>query len=490
MGIGLSSIGLGLATGGKPAPFSPAAVAGLQLWLDAASSPVWQDAGGTVAATADGDPVRRWDDLSGNSRHVTAPSDAARPSLKLAIQNGKPVLRFDGVDDYLVSASAAQSQAVTVFVVVNLTVVGNYPHVVATGTGNAWNLRAVGTLGLWSFQYAVNNQGPALASNSAGTGFHLLSASATDGAWSVALDNNTPAAGAISSTFDTPKTYQVGDRDDRQGYLLPGDIAELLVYNSVLSADDTAAVKAYLNAKWNTYGLQLWLDASTSPKWQDAAGTIPAVADSDPVRRWDDLSGCGRHVTAPSDATRPTLKLSQQNGLPALRFDGVDDYLTAARTGFTGDVTIFAVCRFSSLGMNWAVIAEHSSNGSQATWNIACNFGNVTHYGMWQTGGGADVSSTSALSTDTPYLLVGRRSGSSTNWSLSLRKNGSADGSTTSGNNAQTFDGCALAVGRIGGYGGFYLPGDVMECRVYNVALSPSEIAAVEAYLNAKWGIY
>jgi hypothetical protein len=51
-------------------------------------------------ASADGDPVTTWQDQSGNARHLTAPTRAKRPTLKLAIQNGLPCVLFDGVDDY------------------------------------------------------------------------------------------------------------------------------------------------------------------------------------------------------------------------------------------------------------------------------------------------------------------------------------------------------------------------------------------------------
>ncbi|WP_289105817.1 hypothetical protein [uncultured Halomonas sp.] len=55
--------------------------------------------------------------------------------------------------------------------------------------------------------------------------------------------------------------------------------------------------------------------------WQDAAGTIPAVADGDPVGRIDDLSGGGNHATTPVPGT-----LRGSAGNWRLEFDGVDDY--------------------------------------------------------------------------------------------------------------------------------------------------------------------
>ena len=58
---------------------------------------LWQDTGSppTTQASANNDPVRQWDDISGNSRNFVAPTDAKRPLFKTAT----PSLLFDGTDD-------------------------------------------------------------------------------------------------------------------------------------------------------------------------------------------------------------------------------------------------------------------------------------------------------------------------------------------------------------------------------------------------------
>lgn len=61
-------------------------------------SSLWQDTGRTVPAGVN-DPVRVMDDLSGKGNHVVAPSDTARPILK--VDAGKYYLDFDGIDDEL-----------------------------------------------------------------------------------------------------------------------------------------------------------------------------------------------------------------------------------------------------------------------------------------------------------------------------------------------------------------------------------------------------
>jgi hypothetical protein len=80
---------------------------GLQLWLDASDASTLYDAttGGSLVA-ADGG-VARWEDKSGNARHMTQGTAGSRPTRKTAIQNSLAVLRFDGGDSVSMPSSTA-----------------------------------------------------------------------------------------------------------------------------------------------------------------------------------------------------------------------------------------------------------------------------------------------------------------------------------------------------------------------------------------------
>ncbi len=101
--IGLG-IGLGLGMGGgaptafNPLTYSPA------LWLKADGT-LWQNSARTTPVTSDGDPVGAWDDGSGNSRHPLQTLSGKKGQWTANVQNGKPGVLFDGVDDFLVCAS-------------------------------------------------------------------------------------------------------------------------------------------------------------------------------------------------------------------------------------------------------------------------------------------------------------------------------------------------------------------------------------------------
>lgn len=79
--------------------FSPADLKP-SFWVEAAAqNTLFTEIAGTTTPT-DGGPVGRWQDMSGNDFHVTAPADdTTRPTW--VYNNGVPYVEFDGVDDVL-----------------------------------------------------------------------------------------------------------------------------------------------------------------------------------------------------------------------------------------------------------------------------------------------------------------------------------------------------------------------------------------------------
>jgi len=100
--IDLLKFGLMLGGSGqhKPFPFSPADLflQGEQgAWYLIRPELLFQDAAGTVPVTADGDPVGRMLDQSGNGNHATQSLSGARSLYNL--DSGLQSLSFDGVND-------------------------------------------------------------------------------------------------------------------------------------------------------------------------------------------------------------------------------------------------------------------------------------------------------------------------------------------------------------------------------------------------------
>jgi hypothetical protein len=76
----------------KSEPMRPDQLAGLRLWLDAADTNTLSAEDGRVAV---------WAEKSGNTNHAWQADPTRQPLHVPAAANGLPMLRFDGVDDYL-----------------------------------------------------------------------------------------------------------------------------------------------------------------------------------------------------------------------------------------------------------------------------------------------------------------------------------------------------------------------------------------------------
>lgn len=101
---------------------------GLELWLDARKIPI-----------ADGAPtetVAEWKDQSGRERHLTQSDPNAKPRLLLTSEG--PVVRFDGVDDYLARKKIGlESKEASIFIVAAMkTNLGPFPGLISFNAPN------------------------------------------------------------------------------------------------------------------------------------------------------------------------------------------------------------------------------------------------------------------------------------------------------------------------------------------------------------------
>ena len=80
--------------------WTPAVLAGVALWLDAADQSTLTTAAGAVS---------EWRDRSGGNRHVTQAAAGNRPVIGAAALNGRPAVTFDGADDFMVVPLGAAS---------------------------------------------------------------------------------------------------------------------------------------------------------------------------------------------------------------------------------------------------------------------------------------------------------------------------------------------------------------------------------------------
>jgi len=231
--------------GGSAPSFSPLDIPGLALWLDASdSTTLFQDSAGTTPATADNDVVGCMSDKSGNGYHAVQVTTANKPLLKLAQQNGKSVVRFDGVNDnMLANFGATISQPGTLLFAFNPK--GSSANYLCDGVSPLyrWALYSIGGVHMY-----------------AGTGFSTgfgwpsqmaIATAVFNGASSIARRNGAQTASGNAGTNSLTGLTIAGRVEP--GSPLTVDIAELLLYTGALSTPNIEALEAYLNAKWGVY---------------------------------------------------------------------------------------------------------------------------------------------------------------------------------------------------------------------------------------------
>lgn len=219
--------------------FLPSSLSGLVQWLKA-------DA---ITGLADNDPISTWEDSSSNNKDATR-SGTSRPTYQTNEQNGMPIVRFDGVNDYFDVGSFASLTAGEIFVVIKLSVdpttgaaTGLWAYGSAAGVGHYAYIDNViyesfGT----TVRKTVGNPTPSLA---AWRVYNVFSA-ASD--WAANLDGTALHTTATNTVgFASACTLGGGPA---LGVYLKGDIAELVLYDRKLTAPERATVLAHLEGKW------------------------------------------------------------------------------------------------------------------------------------------------------------------------------------------------------------------------------------------------
>jgi hypothetical protein len=223
-------------------------------------------------------------------------------------------------------------------------------------------------------------------------------------------------------------------------------------------------------------GLQLWLDASQ----------IAGLNDGDAVATWSDISGNANHATQATASKKPTYQTAEQNGLPGVLGDGVDDLLVCpGRVIPLSDFTVYAVLKaVTSGGGSYTKRALGNTDGGGSV-GLCLLSGPQTGQDYWVLRGGSGgpditMSGTIVFGTSYTYRLV--MGAVQTEAFVNNTSRGTSTvTSVGSGNPLQLFcDGNSVLVSNV----------LIFEVLVYAGAHTVGQQAQVEAYLNAKWAAY
>ena len=289
----------------------------LRLWLDASDlGTLWQDTAGTVAA-ADGVDVALWQDKSGNAKDVSNTDTNHRPTYAASIGNlnGNSALQFVGgasgdmlfrVNDLGISGNADRT-VVTVWQTTGYTG-QNHQHTFHMGnqsTNEAYGhsaARAGGEGSLISNHYwgaafetsataVIDTARLAVSSwdGDGGSGTNGLDSWWVDGAPSGASNRAALATGTNELKIGSRLN---GGTAGNEGFT--GDLAEVIVFDTVLTAAERNALGYYIQSKYGiavqdaaVYPNVVFDDNFTAPDGTVLDGRDPIVGGA----AWDQTSG-------------------------------------------------------------------------------------------------------------------------------------------------------------------------------------------------------
>lgn len=218
---------------------SPTNISGLRLWLDAAVG---------ITTNASG-AITNWADQSGNTNDARQTTAANQPLWLASTLNSRPVVRFDGVNDsfsFLNNPLNALTQA-EVFVVTKATadVPAANKSLWRLGGSGSGSLTYPATDGTISEDFGSTTLKSLRDPSQALNQYHLYNVGAKSGEW-VARINSTVQLSVTNNTvsFWNPPTLGSGP-----GFYA-GDIAEMLIFNRVLSAAERELAERYLVGKY------------------------------------------------------------------------------------------------------------------------------------------------------------------------------------------------------------------------------------------------
>jgi hypothetical protein len=256
-------------------------------------------------------------------------------------------------------------------------------------------------------------------------------------------------------------------------------------------------------------GLALWLDGADSSSlyttdagpvsavsapteisgcvlWLDGADNATITASGGLVSQWNDKSASGAVLQA-SGSARPTLSGTGFNGRQALVFNGTSTNMASASAytatnGLSG-MTRIAVCQNANTS---ATVAR--------VWNGGSDMFMVMN-GSWRspvdpTGGTNFASSTTFSAAGTSSLPAGVYADVFASSAITQYGFGSSATATVNGT-IPSVTGSGTPTLHVGSNIGanFFWSGPVAEVIYFNRALTRAELARVESYLAAKWGI-
>lgn len=233
---------------------------GLLAWFDS-------DDAATIDVTSDGDPVGEWKDKSGNALDATQ-TGLPRPIYKTNILNGRPIIRFDSVDDFLDLGNVSQLEVDSF--TIHAVCLHRTTLTAKTIFGWQFNNGADKAGAIIQFDLANKvkisaiNQSNNFVTQATPTAFgidtfYIITYKKDSAVVDIRVDGVVEvSAGLLATPVDyattLTKTTHIGAANTDAGpvsFFFDGDIAELIFYDRALTSGEIDQIeKDYLSAKW------------------------------------------------------------------------------------------------------------------------------------------------------------------------------------------------------------------------------------------------
>jgi fibronectin type 3 domain-containing protein len=252
---------------------------------------------------SNGEAVAVWPNAIGPLLGATA-SSTRMPVLAASAINGRPAVRFDGSDDFMTLSSGFSdfTAGMSLYIVKRPSVLRASSKIFLLGGGPAILNVGLGRAGTTSgYQYHTTNSsnsfswfdttGGLVAGEASLVSVHQEAGAANSLSFAETAKNGVPLYGknvyvppvATRTLNFIAKSYWTQDQ------LFQGDIAEILLYNRVLSYAERAAVHSYISQK---YSLNISGTTPPPPPPLDAPTGLTATAgDASVALSWNGVSG-------------------------------------------------------------------------------------------------------------------------------------------------------------------------------------------------------
>jgi Concanavalin A-like lectin/glucanases superfamily len=213
-------------------PFLPTDIRGLEFWFDSKK----------ITTLPDTANVPLWPDGFNSSYDASQGTAGSQPTYQMNVYNGRPVVRFDGVDDALTSSRLPTVKPFTVMALVRPTDIGGN-HAILDAADGGLEFRIEDTTG----RLQILEHGVAVIGSSTGT---------ADANVFVVVGVTYSATGEVTfywnGTAETPTTNDVALVTATETVIggvtehFHGDIVEVVKYSAVLTPTQIARLCAYL----------------------------------------------------------------------------------------------------------------------------------------------------------------------------------------------------------------------------------------------------